>query len=129
MPGTVDVDMDHLSMDLQRDICQKYGAKHVPSPPDLKVGITTNVREHIYPLNGLRIMPEGDTTGWYLWAGETLSSDPDFFQPLHVIHIDDWCPEMLPYLGLPPGWRFLIAPDYEDVWCDPQLINDENAPQ
>ncbi len=108
--------------DLQFSICQKYGADLVPAPPSLKVGIAANVKEHIYPLNGLRIMPLGDTSGWYLWAGELLSSDPDFFQPLHVVHLDEWCPELLPYLGLPPGWRFLIAPKYEDVWFDPQLL-------
>ena len=25
------------------------------------------------------------------------------------------------YLGLAPGWRFLIAGDYEDVWFDERL--------
>ena len=25
-------------------------------------------------------------------------------------------------LALPPGWRFLLAPDYEDVWYDPSLL-------
>ena len=28
----------------------------------------------------------------------------------------------LPYLGLAPGWRFLIAPGYEDVWYDEKLL-------
>jgi hypothetical protein len=27
------------------------------------------------------------------------------------------------YLGLAPGWRFLIGEDgYEDVWFDPDLL-------
>jgi hypothetical protein len=26
------------------------------------------------------------------------------------------------YLGLAPGWRFLIAPGYEDVWFDEILL-------
>jgi hypothetical protein len=30
---------------------------------------------------------------------------------------------MAPYLALPPGWRFLIAPDYEDVWFDESLLH------
>ncbi|WP_429851321.1 immunity protein Imm33 domain-containing protein [Brevibacillus porteri] len=29
-----------------------------------------NEREGVLPLNGLRIHPEHDTTGWYIWAGE-----------------------------------------------------------
>jgi hypothetical protein len=27
------------------------------------------------------------------------------------------------FLGLPPGWRFLIAGEHEDVWEDPSLLN------
>jgi len=26
------------------------------------------------------------------------------------------------YLGLAPGWRFLVAPNYEDVWEDYDLL-------
>lgn len=87
----------------------------------MKVGVARNVRERLVPLNGLRHTPEGDTTGWYIWAGEELSDDPQFFEPIHVGHLAELCPEVLPYLALPPGWRFLIAPSYEDVWEDATL--------
>jgi len=73
--------------------------------------------------NGLRHEPEGDTSGWYIWAGEDLSEDPDFFVPLHVEHLAQWCPAAIPYLALPPGWRFLVAPGYEDVWHDDSLLH------
>ena len=33
------------------------------------------------------------------------------------------CPEVLEFLGLPPGYRFLLAIDYVDVWYDPSLLN------
>ena len=49
--------------------------------------------------------------------------DSDFFKPLHVEHLADWCPEIRKYLGLPPGWRFLIAGDHEDVWYDESLLD------
>lgn len=74
------------------------------------------------PINGLRHPPEGDTTGWYIYAGESLSDEPDFFKPLHVKHLDEWCPQVKKYLGLAPGWRFLIAGDYEDIWYDESLL-------
>lgn len=51
-----------------------------------------------------------------------MSEEADFFLPLHVEHVGQWCPEVEPYLALPPGWRFLIAPGYEDVWFDPTLL-------
>lgn len=108
--------------DLQKDICKKQGAEFLSSPEDLKVGIAMNVREGIVPINGLRHPPEGDTTGWYIYAGEELSTAHDFFKPLHVEHLDEWCPQIKKYLGLPPGWRFLIAGDYEDVWFDESLL-------
>ena len=65
----------------------------------------------------------GDTSGWYIWAGEEFSKDPNFFMPLHIGHLKEWCPEIVKYLGLGPGWRFLIAPGYEDVWEDKSLLN------
>ena len=76
----------------------------------------------MFPINGLRHPPEGDTTGWYIWAGEELSEDPDFFVPLHFEHLAEWCPGVTKFLALPPGWRFLTAPDHEDVWFDVSLL-------
>ncbi|WP_456088837.1 immunity protein Imm33 domain-containing protein [Paraburkholderia ferrariae] len=45
--------------------------------------------------------------------------------PVHAAHLADWAPLVLPYLGLPPGWRFLVTEQYEDVWEDKQLLEDK----
>jgi hypothetical protein len=58
-----------------------------------------------------------------LWAGDALDPGDDFFKPLHVEHIREWRAELLPYLALPPGWRFLIADGHEDAWYDPVLAD------
>lgn len=110
---------------LQKEICDKYKAPYMKSPPDFKIGISLNVKEGVYPINGLRHPVSGDTTGWYIWAGEKFSDDPNFFVPLHVEHLNEWCPEVIKYLGLAPGWRFLFDPkkQYEDVWEDLSLLN------
>ncbi len=110
--------------DAQKEICKKYNAEFFRSPTAFKVGIAANVKDGITPINGLRHPPKGDTTGWYLhvYAGPEISSEPDFFKPLHVAHLDDWCLQIIKYLGLPPGWRFLIAGDYEDVWFDKSFL-------
>ena len=107
----------------QEHICREYGAELMPSLPSMKIGIAKNVLDGLLPINGLRHPPAGETTGWYIWAGETLWPDEDFFVPLHVSHLVEWCPEALPFLGLPPGWRLLVAPGHEDVWFDPDLLN------
>jgi len=107
----------------QQEFCKQYGVDFVAALPHLKVGIARNVRDGVLPINGLRHPPSGDTTGWYIWAGEELSQDPDFFVALHAKHLVEWCPDVLRFLGLPPGWRFLIAGEYRDVWEDPSLLN------
>jgi hypothetical protein len=107
-------------------ICERYDVQHTPPRYDLKVGI--NLGGRTYPINGHR-EPENpaydELSGWWFWNGERdiPQDDPHFFDSLHAFHLPESCPEVLPYLGLPPGWRFLIAPGYEDVWYDPVLLD------
>jgi hypothetical protein len=103
------------------DVCRRFGAAFLATPPESKVGISAFVSLASVPTHGLRHPPQGDTCGWYIWSGE-MTDDPDFFQPLHASHLADRCPQVLKYLGLAPGWRFLIAPDHEDVWYDEALL-------
>lgn len=107
---------------LQLQKCQQFGAEFLESSLSDKLGMAENVRSGLLPINGLRHVPEGNTCGWYIWAGKELSSAPDFFTPLHVEHVQEWCPQVEPFLGLAPGWRFLIADHVEDVWFDPSLL-------
>jgi hypothetical protein len=106
----------------QQETCRIYGVPWVEAAEHLKVGLARNVRVGLRPLNGLRHPPEGDTTGWYIWAGEELSQAADFFQPVHVPHLAEACPSILRFLGLPPGWRFLTDGEYVDVWQDARLL-------
>ena len=81
---------DHESE--QRAVCARHGAPFEAAPDHLKVGIADNVRTGGSPIHGLRHRPEGDTTGWYIWAGEEPDEADDFFKPLHVSHLDDCFP-------------------------------------
>ncbi|NVN48000.1 hypothetical protein HW542_14465 [Asaia spathodeae] len=103
---------------VQKKICERYGSEFFPPSDYDKVGISQNVKNGTRPLNGMRINPEHNTSGWYIWGGEILSKDPDFFLPLHYSHVGAWENLLVPYLGLAPGWRFLITETYEDVWFD-----------
>ena len=71
----------------------------------------------VWPVRGLRHQAEGGTCGWFLYAGD-YSTDDDFFQPQHARHVLHARPELTAYLGLPPGWGFVLAPNYEDVFQD-----------
>ncbi len=105
------------------ELCKKIGVDFIDNPDFFKIGVSINLKEqNLFPINGLRHNPEKDTTGWYIWAGE-YSEDPNFFVPIHVLHINEWNPLILKFLGLPPGYRFLIGENnYEDIWYDENLI-------
>ncbi len=108
-------------LDEQQRICSRFAAEYLEALPTHKVGLAISTLGQ-FPLNALRHPINDDTSGWYIWAGEILPSQDDAFQPVHVAHLADICREILPYLGLAPGWRVLLAPDYVDVWFDPQLL-------
>jgi hypothetical protein len=102
--------------------CARYGSEFLPPESSEKLGIALGSL-HALPLNALRHPPEGGTCGWYIWGGGEMPQDRDFFQPLHVSHIEEYCPNLLPFLALAPGWRVLLAPEQTDVWFDENLLN------
>ncbi len=107
----------------QEEICSRYGAAFKPPLAGSRLGIALQTL-HLEPIHGLRHTPEDGTNGWYIWAGE-LSQSTDFFQPLCVEHLSDRCPVAVPFLALPPGWRFLTNGDHIDVWYDSKLLNQD----
>ena len=109
-----DVDIEKI----RKSLADRFDFDPCPVSGDEKVGISRNVLTGLMPINGVRTLPERGTTGWYIWAGEAMSLEPHFFEPLHVAHLASWAPSIVGYLILPPGWRFLVAPGYEDVWFD-----------
>jgi hypothetical protein len=112
--------------EIQKEICNKYGFKFEPCDLHLKVGISLDIKEKSksMPIHALRHPIQGDASGWYIWAGEYSDAD-DFFQPIHVVHLEEFCPLIFPYLGLAVGSRVLIAENgnYVDVWEDLSLLN------
>ena len=106
----------------QKEICLRFGAEYELAAAGLMLGISRNFLSGVLPLNGLRHLQEGQSCGWFLWAGEEFSDAPDFFEVWHVHHLLERRPDVAKYLGLAPGWRFLVAGDFEDVWFDSKLI-------
>lgn len=109
----------------QQAICQKYGSEFISCSKKALSGISANITSGKMPLNGLRHPMTESSTGWYIWAGDEMSQESDFFQPQHINHIISVVPEIEKYLCLAPGWRFLIDPtqDYVDVWYDESLLD------
>src|SRR5260370_5640 len=111
-----------MTEEVQKETCLRFGADFVSSPGDSKLGVALSTRGAL-PANGLRHPASGDTCGWFLWWGESYSDSHDFFVPLHVAHVYDDFPELTPLLGLPPGYRFLLAGEHLDVWFDLNLLD------
>ncbi|HEY2033949.1 MAG TPA: hypothetical protein VGH02_09720 [Rhizomicrobium sp.] len=105
----------------QRSLCAKFRADFVEVRDTDIAGVARNVSVTSSPIHGLRHLPTSGASGWYIWAGEYSDAD-DFFQPIHVAHLESTCPQILNFLALAPGWRFLIAGDQVDVWYDPNLL-------
>ena len=106
----------------QRAVCERFSTTFEPADLGLNIGLANDFSSGLLPFNGLRYLATDTTSGWYLWAGEQRSEADDFFKPVHGYHLLEQNVAVLKYLGLPPGWRFLVAGDYEDVWFDGKLL-------
>lgn len=69
------------------------------------------------PIYGTRIaLPQDGTISWFIHCGE-YSDAADFYQPVHTAHLTELLPQVVNYLHLPPGAKFIIDDQgYEDVW-------------
>ena len=106
----------------QRETCARFGVNPEALGTRDLAGVADTVLPHVKLIHGLRHPRVGDSSGWYIWGGEEWSSADDFFKPVHVSHLEQLSPPVLRYLALPPGWRFLIADGYEDVWFDEAIL-------
>jgi len=102
-------------------MCRHFGAEFLASGDDQTLGLSRDFSFERLPVHGLRRPPEPGTCGWYIWSGAELSQDEDFFAPIQVSHLLTKSPSLVQYLGLAPGWRFIIAADRVDVWRDASL--------
>jgi hypothetical protein len=112
--------LDRTIEQQQRATCFRFGAPYIAAAASVNSGVAVSTQS-LRPIHGLRHPQTSDTTGWFIWCGE-FSSAPDFFGPQHTSHLKESLPEVLPYLGLPPGYRFLLEDGHEDVWYDSSLL-------
>jgi hypothetical protein len=114
--------MDDIQIEeIQKALCAQQAAEYIPARLDSKLGFAMATKG-LLPINGLRHVPEGETCGWYIWCGDSYSEADDFFNPLHTWHVYQDHPEITRLLGLAPGYRFLLAGDYLDIWYDASLL-------
>ncbi|WP_227061408.1 hypothetical protein [Acinetobacter pittii] len=103
-------------IEIQKNICKKFNSKFVKSLENEMVAVALDSLGKI-PITGIRnILEEGENISWFFYCGE-FSEDDDFFKPMHISHLENYLPEVIPYLALEEGFRFVIDKQgYEDVW-------------
>lgn len=98
----------------QKLLCEEFGSAYIEVTGDDVVAVAVKSLAQD-PLVGIR-KKTADQVSWYIYAGE-LKEGIDDFETMTVRELQDILPEVLPYLALDVGYRFMIdEDDYEDVW-------------
>ncbi|MHA3892065.1 immunity protein Imm33 domain-containing protein [Acinetobacter sp. GXMZU3951] len=108
------MDMDLITE--QKLVCEEYGSKYLAVNDEDMIAVAVDSLKQD-PIVGIRNQPEaGDEVSWFIYAGEHDDRE-DFFQTVAVKDLHKLLPEVLPYLALDHGYRFMIdREEYEDVW-------------
>ncbi|MBJ9952161.1 MULTISPECIES: hypothetical protein [unclassified Acinetobacter] len=107
--------------DLQKQICEKYNSKYIPLDGGEMVAFAMQSLGQ-QPIYAVRILLEKEeNVSWFIHCGE-YSSASDFYQAMHVSHLQEYLPKILPYLALEQGFHVIIDEHgYEDVWLNPAV--------
>ena len=100
----------------QKLLCEEVGSAYVEVSGDDVVAVAVNTLEQ-EPIVGIRKKPESvENVSWFIYGGEQVSNE-EAFETMTVRELQDIMPDVLPYLALEQGFRFMIdGDDYEDVW-------------
>jgi hypothetical protein len=100
----------------QKLLCEEFGSTYIEVNGDDVVAVAVHTLNQD-PIVGIRRIAEtAENVSWYIYGGELPEGD-DFFETMSIKKLQDIIPEVLPYLALDVGYRFMIdGDDYEDVW-------------
>ncbi|MDD2940060.1 MAG: hypothetical protein PHW49_04905 [Acinetobacter harbinensis] len=100
----------------QKLLCEEFESSYIKVSGDDVVAVAVNTLNQ-EPIVGIRKKPEPEeNVAWFIYGGE-MGEGEDFFETMTVRELQDILPEVLPYLALAEGFRFMIdREDYEDVW-------------
>lgn len=103
-------------IDEQKLLCEEFDSAYIEVKGDDLVAVALeSIKQE--PIVGIRKKPvAGETVSWYIYGGELQTNEEDF-EIMSIKELQDILPDVLPYLALDNGYRFMIdQDDYEDVW-------------
>lgn len=106
----------------QKKICKKFGLSYEECEMEKNVYVSKNIREGIFPIEGKRYIEEWDFSGWYIWSGEE-PQEWNLYNLVSVENLDNYNKELLKFLWLERGTRFIIEQDYMNAEFDYRVFN------
>ena len=113
-------------LEAQKEICKRFSAIHFPCGEDLSVYFASETKG-LLPLNGERVKGLDGESGWYIWCGAERHDRDDFFEQISVFDLSQRAPLASAFLGLPTGFKFLIAGGHKRAWLEPSLLSSEEV--
>ncbi|WOE32100.1 MULTISPECIES: hypothetical protein [unclassified Acinetobacter] len=105
----------------QKLLCEEVESAYIEVSGDDVVAVATQTLNQ-EPIVGIRKIAEGpENVSWYIYGGELPDGDA-VFSTMTIKELQEIIPEVLPYLALDTGYRFMIdSDDYEDVWKESDI--------
>lgn len=130
--------------DQQKRLCEEYRAEYLPTPDESLVVVDRRLLEPQgasggflrrrflgmpQMMRGMRHPP--DTTddgqlvsGWWIWFGDKRPRGFEkHYKTVHAAHLPQSLGTVVEFLGLAPGWSFMINEVSRDVWWDDSLLD------
>jgi hypothetical protein len=105
----------------QIEVCKEFNASPIFPIFTQKIVISEGVYEGL-TTEAVRYPSPDHMTGWWL-STELYNGDTKSLNPVHYYHIAFKRPDILKYLALPFGYRFIINQEQEkDVWFDSKVV-------
>lgn len=113
------------SFPIGSDLEERFLSSHaIPPPAESDLMLSWNFDPRNLPLTARHFRATDSRNGWVLWSGDEPTETPGYL-PVALTEVVRWLPQVEPYLALPEGWSFQIAPSHEDVWEEPHLLADD----
>lgn len=112
----------------QHDLCTAVGAAFGPPHASHTVYVSEGVYEGVLPLEGVRYPAHPPDAGWFLTTDQ-YNGDFRSLKRVHLFHLTEARPELIPLVGLPAGYRFTLKDEDCDcdVWFDPEAAKRPRA--
>lgn len=106
---------------LQAGVCSKHGAQLVAPRPHHTAQIDAALLEPGDAIEGIRYPSGAPDSGWVFFRTGQAAAARLQDKPLWEITAAQR--DLVPFLALPPGYRFALLPDGPKVWFDPEIAD------